>query len=86
LPIHSTPLRSAQDREGHDDVMLAEAAAQRVYELVSEMNLPQHLREVGVEESDLPRLAELAAQSRTVQNNPKPINAAQVEAILREAW
>jgi maleylacetate reductase len=72
--------------DGRDDEELARVAAQRVYNLVGQMNLPQHLHEVGVKESDLPRLAELAAQSRTVQNNPKPVNAAQVEALLRAAW
>ena len=64
-----------------------EAAAQKVYELVGHMNLPQHLRDAGVKEADLPRLAQLAFQSRTVQNNPKPItDPAQVEALLRAAW
>jgi alcohol dehydrogenase class IV len=64
-----------------------EAAAQRIYELVGQMNLPQRLRDAGVPEADLPRLAQLAFQNRTVQNNPKPItHAAQIEALLREAW
>ena len=52
---------------------VVEAAAQKVYELVGQMNLP--------------RLAQLAFQSRTVQNNPKPIaDPAQIEALLRAAW
>ena len=50
------------------------------------MKLTQRLRDVGVNENDLPRLAELAAESRTVKNNPKPVNAAQVESLLRLAW
>jgi alcohol dehydrogenase class IV len=51
------------------------------------MNLPRHLRDAGVNEADLPRLAQLAFQSRTVQNNPKPItDPAQIEALLRAAW
>jgi maleylacetate reductase len=73
-------------RNGTSDGALAEAAAQRVYDMVAEMKLPQHLREAGVNENDLPHLAELAAQSRTVKNNPKPVNAAQVESLLRIAW
>ena len=66
-----------------------EAAAQKVYDLVGQMNLPQHLRDAGValREADLPRLAQFAFQSRTVQNNPKPItDPAQIEALLRAAW
>lgn len=72
---------------GWTDKEMAEAAAQRVYELVGQMHLPQRLRDVGVAESALPELAQLAFQSRTVQNNPKPIaSAAQLEALLRAAW
>lgn len=72
---------------GWTDKEMAEAAALRVYELVGQMHLPQRLRDVGVAESALPELAQLAFQSRTVQNNPKPItSAAQLEALLRAAW
>ncbi len=62
-------------------------AAQRVYELVGQMNLPQRLRDAGVQPADLPRIARLAFQNHTVQNNPKPITAvSQIEELLREAW
>jgi alcohol dehydrogenase class IV len=38
-------------------------------------------------ESDLPNLAQLAFQNRTVQNNPKPItDASQIEQLLLDAW
>ena len=64
-----------------------EEAIQRIYALIAQMNLPQRLRDVGVQEADLPNLAQLAFQSRTVQNNPKPItDPAQLEALLRAAW
>ena len=74
-------------RGGRGDEEMAEAAAQRVYDLVGQMNLPQRLRGVGVAENALPELAQLAFQSRTVRNNPKPIaSAAQLETLLRAAW
>jgi maleylacetate reductase len=64
-----------------------ETMAQRIFELIGRMNLPQRLRDAGVAESDLPRLAEIAFQNRTVQNNPKPItDVAQLERLLQEAW
>ncbi len=67
--------------------LAVEEAVQRIYDLVGQMNLPQHLRDVGVQEADLPYLAQLAFQSRTVQSNPKPITAAsQIEEVLRAAW
>jgi maleylacetate reductase len=63
------------------------AAALDIFKLVGQMSLPQRLRDAGVRESDLPRIAELAFQNRTVQNNPKPItSASQIEALLRAAW
>jgi maleylacetate reductase len=60
---------------------------QRIFELIGRMDLPQRLREAGVAESDLPRLAEIAFTNRTVQNNPKPIvSIEQLERLLRDAW
>lgn len=65
----------------------AEAAAQRIDDLIGQMNLPQHLREVGVSRTDLPQLAQVALQSRAVQSNPKPIrDAVQIEALLEAMW
>ena len=72
---------------GLSPVMVVEDAASRISDLVGQMNLPQRLREVGVMEADLPGIAQLAFQNRTVQNNPRPItSAAQIEKILRQAW
>ena len=51
--------------------VIAEEAVERIYTLIGQMNLPQHLRSVGVMEADIPKLAELALQSRAVQSNPK---------------
>lgn len=70
-------------------VAAVEALAQKVSELVRSMNLPQRLRDAGVnvKESDLPHLAGIAFQNRTVQNNPKPITEPiQIETLLRNAW
>jgi maleylacetate reductase len=59
----------------------------RIFELIGRMDLPQRLREAGVAESDLPRLAEIAFANRTIQNNPKPITSVQqLERLLRDAW
>ena len=64
-----------------------EEAIQRIYTMIGTMNLPQHLRDVGVQEANLPHLAQIAFQNRTVHNNPKPITeATQLEAVLRSAW
>lgn len=69
-------------------VMSVEAMAKKIFELIGNMNLPQRLRDagVGLNESDLPRLAQLAFENRTVQNNPKPITEEQIETLLWNAW
>jgi alcohol dehydrogenase class IV len=68
------------------DAALARHAADWVSEFIAQMDLPQHLQEIGVDQDQLPQLAELAAQSRTVQNNPKPITTTDLAAILHAAW
>lgn len=65
----------------------AEVTVQGVSQLIGELGLARRLRDVGVPEEVLPRLARVALQSSAVRNNPKPItDAAQVEAILRAVW
>jgi len=69
----------------------AEAAAEQMVEsvhaLIARLNLPQRLRDAGVREADLPRLAELALESKAVKDNPKPVtNASQIIEILQAAW
>lgn len=61
--------------------------AQRVAEMSAGMGLPDRLREVGVEAEDLPRLALLAFENKTVRGNPRPIEGVEeLEALLRGAW
>ncbi len=73
--------------DGLDPVTAVETAAQAVYDLVGQMGLPQRLRDVGIKETDILPLAQLAFQNRTVQKNPKLItDVSQLERLLREAW
>jgi maleylacetate reductase len=92
LPATAAQLAPAAEAMG---VVLADRSAEsavaegieRVEGLLATLRLPRRLREAGVNEADLPRLAELAFQSRTVHANPRPIeSAAQLEALLRAAW
>ena len=74
---------------GNSSLGAMDALAQKVFDLVGQMKLPQRLRDAGVnlKESDLPQLAQIAFQNRTIQNNPKLITEpAQIEALLRAAW
>ncbi len=73
--------------EGRSAESAGLAAIQRVTDLVAELKLPQRLREAGVQEADLPRLAQLALRSSAVQSNPKPIREpGKIEELLREMW
>ena len=68
-------------------MVAVEALAQKIRHLIGQMNLPQRLRDAGVNKSELPGLAQIAFQNRTVQNNPKPItDAIQIEQLLMDAW
>jgi alcohol dehydrogenase class IV len=70
-------------------MVAVEAMVQKIYHLIGQMNLPQHLHDVGggLREVDVPNLAHLAFQNRTVQNNPKPItDPSQIEQLLMDAW
>jgi maleylacetate reductase len=70
-----------------DPTIVVEAMVQKIFHLISQMNLPQRLRDAGVADLDLPRLAQIAFENRTVRNNPKPItDPVQLKTLLREAW
>jgi len=67
--------------------IVVEALVQKIFHLISQMNLPRRLRDAGVAEDDLSALAKLGFENRTVQNNPKPITSVdQIEELFRAAW
>jgi len=77
------PLARGIGLAGADDAQVARELADTVARWIQEMNLPARLRAVGVRASDLPLVAELAFQSRTVQNNTKKIESRhQLELLL----
>ncbi len=85
LALVAEAMKAVLDND--DPKAAAEAGIQKVQDLVKYMNLPQRLRDAGVREGDLPMLAEIAFQTRTVHNNPRPITAAsELEGVLRAAW
>jgi maleylacetate reductase len=64
-----------------------EAFVDQLFQLAHQAGLPQRLRDVDVQENDLPRLARLGFESKTIHNNPRPITGAdQLESLLRAAW
>jgi alcohol dehydrogenase len=65
----------------------AEAGLRRLTEMSLNCGIPQRLRDVGVPEADLPRLAQEAMKvTRLLKNNPRPVSAPEAEAIYRAAY
>jgi maleylacetate reductase len=78
---------------GHRDNDIAAAlgmpdasASEAVFALLGTIGVPRKLGDVGVKESDIPKIAEYAARHPVVRANPRPIeSAADAEEILRLA-
>jgi alcohol dehydrogenase class IV len=65
----------------------ASALVDGVTRLRDDLGLDATLRSVGATEEDMPRLADLAVHSeRHLRANPRPIDAADAETILRRVW
>jgi alcohol dehydrogenase class IV len=72
------------------DLESAKAAAQgrdAVRQLVTDLELPQRLRDVGVAQSDFPALAKDALEDMVVATNPRPVTSVEdVIELLHSAW
>jgi maleylacetate reductase len=58
--------------------------ARGLWELAGRLDAPRSLRELGMSEEDIPRIAGLAVTSPYA--NPRPVTHAGVESLLRAAW
>jgi len=74
-------------REGRNDIEMALAMADHVYEFIDQLGMPHRLREVGVDQTLLPKLAENMFENQAVRNNPKPVTSvAQTLPYLEAMW
>ncbi|HVS65697.1 MAG TPA: iron-containing alcohol dehydrogenase [Thermoanaerobaculia bacterium] len=64
----------------------SESLARRIEELRRRAGLPETLRDVGVGEADLARLAEQAADQWTAGFNPRPVGAEDLLELYRQAY
>ena len=63
------------------------AACELIKELVSDLNMPTRLRDVGVGREHFAAIAAAAMQSMMVKTNPRPITSPeQILQILEQAW
>jgi alcohol dehydrogenase class IV len=65
---------------------LAAAAVARVRRLSAGLGLPARLRDAGVAEADLPRIAAKAFQDASHQTNPRPCSEADLLELARAAY
>jgi alcohol dehydrogenase class IV len=67
------------------DQEAAQQAVAIVRRTIGKINIPDHLRAFGVKEEDFPTLIEEALPSGNLKNNPKPLGANDLQAILQQA-
>jgi alcohol dehydrogenase class IV len=68
-----------------DEHQAAKMAAQRVKELIADLDIPSSLSEFGVQEADLAEIAQQSMPSGSLKHNPRPLQTHDVIAILRAA-
>ncbi len=71
---------------GAPDEALAARAVERVSSLVRAAGIPPRLREVGVREEDLPRIAAKAFEDASHRTNPRPCTEADLLALARAVY
>ena len=71
---------------GRSEDALAGAVVERIRALVKDLGLPARLRDAGVREEDLPRIAAKAFEDASHQGNPRPTTEADLLAIARAAF
>jgi alcohol dehydrogenase class IV len=70
----------------HDDEWAATRAIEAVDELVHRMGAPIGLRGLGVPESGLRELAQMAISDHNAATNPRPVGPDEAYEVLRWAW
>lgn len=76
-----------RDTKGMDLRSSAIAGVEAIDEIIAAIELPPTLEELGVEESDLARIATLSLNSkRLIDNNPVPLDLDAVSSIVQAAF
>jgi alcohol dehydrogenase class IV len=70
-----------------DTASAAAAAVARAEDLIAAASLPTRLRDVGVPQDGLGRLAEAVMHDRQLRNNPRPVaSAVEIQELLNRIW
>jgi alcohol dehydrogenase class IV len=76
-----------EETAGMDEKTAAEQAVRAVERLRADIGIPLRLRDIGVQESQIPGFAEKAfGIKRLLRVNPRTASQADLEGILRAAY
>lgn len=81
--VIATSLGVADSRCPADEAALA--LADRIDRLAADVGVPRGLSQIGVRDTDVPRLAKTALQDACMSTNPRPADEAQMQALFRAA-
>jgi alcohol dehydrogenase len=71
--------------KGSDEKEAAALAVEALRQLTNDLNIPKHLSEFGIQDEDVPRLAEgVMKVTRLLDNNPRTLTQQDAEAIYRK--
>ena len=73
-------------KEGMTREEAAEAAVDAVRHLSIRVGIPQHLAELGIKETDLPRLAKAAFADVCTPGNPRDISEEDILELYKKAF
>lgn len=62
----------------------SKAACDAVQSLALEVGIPQHLSDLGIKDSDIPKLAAQAIEDVCTPGNPRDVNVEQIEELYRK--
>lgn len=71
---------------GRPEMDVIEDGIEAVAALVAECGLPTRLRDVGVQEDDIPDLAEATTVEGAIFTNPRSVSPEEAAEVLRAAW
>lgn len=74
------------DTDGLSETEAAREAVDAVEELIEEVDLPSSLSELGVDEDDLPEIAEKSMDTIEIHDNPREADAEDLLGVARDAY
>lgn len=74
------------DTSGRTSLEIAGAGAAALGELARAAGIPPLRELAGIDPADFPRLADASVRNLSNQSNARPLDAAEYEALLRQAW